>query len=73
MPFEPPPAKQVEYVLVHVVARKGGQRACGFGSEAEATGEADSLRMKGLQPRITKRWVSQRTWENAPEFEGYTA
>ena len=71
MPFEQPPARHVEYVQVHVVTRRGGKRACGFGSEVEASGEADSLRMKGLQPRVTKRWCSQRTWETAPEFEGY--
>ena len=73
MPFEPPPMVRVEYVQVHLVQCKGGTRACGCGSEAEAAGEADGLRMKGLAPRITKRWCSKKTWDNAPEFEGYVA
>jgi hypothetical protein len=71
MPFEQPPMQLVEYVLVHIVERKGGTKRCGFGSAAEASGEADTLRMKGLQPRITRRWCSKKTWEEAPEFEQY--
>ena len=73
MPFDPPPMVRVEYVQVHVVQRRGGTKACGFASEAEAAGEVDGLRMKGLQPRVVKRWCSAKAWEKAPEFEGYTA
>jgi hypothetical protein len=71
MPFPPPPEQLVEYVIVHLVERKGGTKRCGFGSAAEAKGEADTLHMKGLQPHITKRWYSKKTWDEAPEFEQY--
>jgi len=73
MPFDPAPMVRVEYVQVHVVQRRGGTKACGFASEEDASFEANALRMKGLQPRVVKRWCSKRTWENAPEFTGYVA
>jgi hypothetical protein len=71
VPFQVPPPPQIEYGQFFAVQRRDSKHRCVFDSEAEASVEVDAQRVRGHKTRITKVWMTRKTYNNLPEFHGW--